>query len=108
MRVDFNYSVPTTNSVAFKSKRAQKLIEKIKSTEKMDKVDISFDELKSMYKEIGYDVLYKRGSHAIVPITEDLNIPVIIPHKRKNVHPFDLKRFKYILFGEFDKAKDCR
>ena len=107
MRVDFNYTIPA-NNVSFTSKRAQKLIEKIKGLEKMDKLQISFDELKSMYKEIGYDVLFKRGSHAIVPVSEDVNIPVVIPHKRKNVHPFDLKRFKYILLGQFDKAKECR
>ena len=102
------YSEYNCNQTAFSGARARKLIEKIKKMEKMDKLDISFEELKSMYKEIGYDVFFKRGSHAIVPVTEDLNIPVIIPHKRKNVHPFDLKRFKYILLGEFDKAKECR
>lgn len=107
MRVDFN-NCGNTNNITFSSKRAQKLIEKIKVAEKMEKLQISFDELKSMYKEIGYDVLFKRGSHAIVPVNEELNIPVVIPHKRKNVHPFDLKRFKYILLGMFDKAKECR
>lgn len=105
MRVEFNYLLPAGN-IAFSSKKAQKLIEKVKDTERIDKLQISFDELKSMYKEIGYDVLYKRGSHATVTISKDLNIPVVIPHKRKNVHPFDLKRFKYILLGEIDKAKD--
>ena len=107
MRVDFNFSLPT-NNISFSSKRAQKLIEKVKGTEKMNKMQISFDELKSMYKEIGYDIVYKRGSHAIVPINEELNIPVVIPHKRKNVHPFDLQRFKFILFGEFEKAKNYK
>lgn len=106
MRVEFN-NLAYTNNVAFSSAKARKLIEKITCTERMDKLDISFDELKSMYQEIGYDVVYKRGSHAVVPITKDLNVPVIIPHKRKNVHPFDLKRFKYILKGEFEKAKKC-
>ena len=107
MRVEFS-NLTYTNNIAFSSQRAKKLIEKIRSMEKMDKADISFDELKSMYKEIGYDIIYKRGSHAIVPVNEDLNIPVIIPHKRKNVHPYDLRRFKYILLGEFEKAKDLR
>ena len=107
MRVELN-NLSQTNNIVFTSKRAQKLINKIKGAEKMEKLQITFDELKSMYKEIGYDVLFKRGSHAIVPVNEDLNIPVVIPHKRKNVHPFDLKRFKYILLGMFDKAKECR
>ena len=106
MRVDYNPIY--TKNVNFSGARARKLIEKIKGVKKVDKLSISFDELKSMYNEIGYDIIYKRGSHAIVPINEKLNIPVVIPHKRKNVHPFDLKRFKYILTGQFDKAKECR
>ena len=107
MRVELS-NISNLNNMAFSGARARKLIEKIKNMKKLEKADVSFDELKSMYNEIGYDVVYKRGSHAVVPITEDFNIPVVIPHKRKNVHPFDLKRFKYILTGEFDKAKDCR
>lgn len=95
------------SSQSFQGARARKLIEKINKTDKMDKLNISFEELKSMYKEIGYDVVYKRGSHAIVTVNDNINIPVVIPHKRKNVHPFDLKRFKYILKGEFEKAKKC-
>ena len=106
MRVDFNFSI-SANNIAFTSKRAQKLINKVKSAEKIEKVHISFDELKLMYKEIGYEVVYKRGSHAVVPVTEDFNIPVVIPHKRKTVLPFDLKRFLYVMSGEFDKAKNC-
>ena len=106
MRVEFNHTLP--NNVIFTGAKAKKLISKLKNADKVDKLDISFDELKSMYREIGYDVVYKRGSHAIVPITEDLNISVVIPHKRKNMHPYDLKRFKYVLMGEFDKAKNCR
>ena len=108
MKVEFNNIIYSNNNITFSSKRAQKLIQKIKSVDKMDKLQITFDELKSMYKEIGYDVLFKRGSHAVVPVNEELNIPVVIPHKRKNVHPFDLKRFKYILLGMFDKAKECK
>ena len=108
MKVEFNNITYSNNNITFSSKRAQKLIQKIKSVDKMDKLQITFDELKSMYKEIGYDVLFKRGSHAVVPVNEELNIPVVIPHKRKNVHPFDLKRFKYILLGMFDKAKECK
>lgn len=106
MRVEF-YNTEI-NNLSFCGARARKLIEKVNQAEKMDKLKISFDELKSMYQEIGYDVVYKRGSHAIVPINENLNIPVVIPHKQKNVHPFDLKRFKYIFLGDFDKAKNCR
>jgi len=106
MRVEFNCL--GYNNQSFYGAKARKLINRINGLDKFDKVDISFDELKSMYKEIGYDVIYKRGSHAIVPVTNDINIPVVIPHKRKNVHPFDLKRFKYVLNGEFEKAKECR
>lgn len=102
------YSLTQANNFTFASVKARKLIEKIKKTDNVEKLDISFDELKSMYQEIGYDIFYKRGSHAIVQISEEINIPVVIPHKRKNVHPFDLKRFKYILSGELEKAKNTR
>lgn len=105
MRVETLNLVNTDNNT-FYGVRARKLIEKIQNLKKFDKIKISFDELKSMYEEIGYDVLYKRGSHAIVPVNEDINIPLVIPHKKKNVHPFDLVRFKYILLGQFEKAKN--
>ena len=108
MRIELYQGYNHHSQVAFYGARARKLIPRINDMDKFDKVDISFDELKSMYNELGYDVVYKRGSHAVVSITDEINIPVVIPHKRKNVHPFDLKRFKYVMLEEFDKAKDCR
>jgi len=105
MRVEFNIC---GYNRAFCGARSRKLIEKVQRTEKMDKLKVSFDELERMYNEIGYDVLYKRGSHAIVHVTDTINIPIVIPHKTKDVHPFDLVRFKYVLNGEFEKASQCR
>ena len=60
-----------------------------------------------MYREIGYDVFYKRGSHAVVHLTDEIHIPIVIPHKKKNVSIFDLKRFKYILSGDIQCALNC-
>jgi predicted RNA binding protein YcfA (HicA-like mRNA interferase family) len=104
MRVAFNCFYPSTS---FESAKARKLIKKVNEAEKLDKLNITFNELESMYNELGYDVFYKRGSHAVVHLTEGVNLPVIIPHKRKNVHPFDLKRFKYVCAGDIEKALKC-
>lgn len=107
MKVEFNNLV-RINNTNFSGARARKLIEKIKNADKLDKLDISFNELKSMYEEIGYDVFYNRGSHAVVPVSEDFNIPLVIPHSTKNVTTIDLWRFKYVLNGEPEKAKNIR
>lgn len=113
MRVSFNtfnfssYTNKETQSVNFESAKGRKLVEKVRNTKILDKLHISFDELELMYKELGYDVFYKRGSHAIVHLTENTNLPLVIPHKNKNVHPKDLKRFKYVLAGEINKALNC-
>ena len=101
MRVD---SVDSTN---FYGARARKLIEKVNNTRKLSDLKISFEELKGMYNEIGYDVFFKRGSHAVIHLDNGVNIPLVIPHKTKNVHSLDLKRFRYVLAGEFDNAIDC-
>ena len=109
MRVNFSSFECTNNkSMMFSGARARKLIKKVNDSEKMDKLKISFEELEAMYQEIGYDVIYKRGSHAVVPINENLNIPAVIPHRTKTVQPLDLRRFKYVLLGDFEKAKNCR
>ena len=109
MRVDLNNKIHLPpNNITFEGARSRKLIEKVRSAEKIGKLKITFEELEGMYNEIGYDVFYKGGSHAVVPITEDVNLPIVIPHKKNNVHVHDLKRFRYILAGEIDKALKCR
>ena len=97
--------VESIDRINFYGARARKLIEKVKNAQRLGDLKISFEELKGMYNEIGYDVFYKRGSHAVIHLENGVNIPLVIPHKTKNVHPLDLKRFKYVLAGEFEKAK---
>ena len=104
MRVSFNNLLFSNNHITFESAKARKLIETVKNAQKIDKLKINFEELEIMYKEIGYDIFYKRGSHAVIHLTDEINLPVVIPHKTKYVHPKDIKRFKYILTGEIQKA----
>ena len=89
---------------SFEGAKSRKLIEKIKSAKQLKKLAITFDELVNAYKEIGYDVFFKRGSHAVVPITSEYNIPLVIPHGDKYVSPFDLKRFRFVLDGNYEMA----
>ena len=58
----------------------------------------------SAYNELGYDVLCKRGSHAVVPVTEKFNLPLVIPHGTKYVNPQDLKRLQFVINGQIDRA----
>ncbi len=101
---NFYTSQKSNYAQSFEGASARKLIDKIKKATQLKKLGVTFEELANAYKEIGYDVFFKRGSHAVVPIDKNLNIPVIIPHKDKYVTPYELKRFRYVLNGEFDKA----
>jgi predicted RNA binding protein YcfA (HicA-like mRNA interferase family) len=102
--ISINNSTITNSFPTFLSSKSKKLIEKLEKAEQLNKVKITFDELERMYEEIGYYVIKKRGSHAIVNVTENLNIPVIIPHGRKHVHPNDLKRFLLVKEKKFKEA----
>jgi len=82
----------------------EKLIKKILATKNNKDIKVTFDEMVKIYNHLGYDVLMKRGSHAIVPVGK-LNIPLVIPHKDKYIHPNDIKRFKLILEGKAEKAQ---
>ena len=82
----------------------QKLIDRVEHAEQLKKLNITFDQLERMYNEIGYDVVRKGGSHAIVNLTENINIRVTIPHKQKYVHFSDLKRFLLVKEGKFEEA----
>lgn len=97
-------SLPVSN-VSFKGKPAEKLLKKIMETDNIKKLKITFDEMVKMYEHLGYDVLMKRGSHAIVPVAEGVNIPLVIPHKDKVVNFKDIKRLKYIAVGDIENAK---
>ena len=106
MRVSFNNLLFSNNHITFESAKARKLIETVKNAQKIDKLKITFEELEIMYKEIGYDIFYKRGSHAVIHINDKINLPVVIPHKKNIINNKDIKRFKYILEGDIQKAID--
>lgn len=104
IQIKNNNVVPKMNIISFEGAASRKLIEKIKISRQLKKMNVTFAELVNAYKEIGYDVYMKRGSHAVVPLGNGFNIPLPIPHKSKNVTVYDLKRFRYILDGDFEKA----
>ena len=96
---------PASNP-AFGSAKARKLIEKVLQADSNNfrGIKATFDDMVAAYNELGYDVIMKRGSHAAVPITDHANLPLVIPHNNKYVHPLDLKRLKYVIQGETEKA----
>ncbi len=102
--MQMGYSHYKLNSPSFAAKTPTKLLNKILETKNVKTLKISFDEMVKVYNHLGYDVLMKRGSHAIVPVG-DIKIPLPIPHKDKVVHANDIKRLKYIVAGEVEKAK---
>ena len=89
---------------SFGSVKARKLIEKVRTTKNLKNINATFEDMVAVYEELGYDVIMKRGSHAVVPLTEKVNLPLVIPHNSKHVHSLDLKRLQYILNGEIEKA----
>ena len=92
-----------TNSVSFGANTAPKLLKKVAEAKDIKKLKITFDEMAKMYNYLGYDVLMKRGSHAIVS-SGNVNFTLTIPHKDKVVHFKDIKRLKYIMAGDIEKA----
>ena len=99
-----NYFGVNKEQNSFGAATPRKLIDKIRKSKQLKKLNITFDELVNAYKEIGYDVLMKRGSHAVIPLGNGINIPLPIPHKAKGVTAYDLKRFRFILEGEIERA----
>lgn len=94
------------NQPAFGSAKARKLMEKVlnANSNNFKGINATFDDMVATYQELGYDVIMKRGSHAIVPLTPKANLPLVIPHGNKYVHPLDLRRLQYILNGDLEKA----
>lgn len=91
---------------AFGSAKARKLIEKVLSANSNNfrGINATFDDMVAVYQELGYDVIMKRGSHAVVPLTTKVNLPLVIPHGNKYVHPLDLRRLQCVLNGDLEKA----
>ena len=104
--IDSQYKLPcvVNSSPAFGGVQTKKLIEKVANTKQLQKLDIKFDELERMFNEIGYNVIYKGGSHAIIKLNENTSISITIPHGKKQVSPYDLKRFLLIKEGKFEEA----
>lgn len=98
------FGLVSGSQMVFCGVKYQKLIDKVEHAEKLKKLNITFEQLERMYNEIGYDVIHKPGSHAIVNLTENINIHVPIPHKQKYVHFNDLKRFLLVKEGKFEEA----
>ena len=92
---------------SFKGKKPEKLIQMVLDTTNNKNVKLTFDEATKIYQHLGYDVLMKRGSHAIVPLTATKNIPLVIPHGDKNISPYDVKRLRFVIGGDIDKALTC-
>ena len=98
-----NYNNNYNVNPSFQGKTAKKLIDKLRQSQHVKKVHYTFDEAVKIYEDLGYDVLMKRGSHAIVRIG-DWNMPLVIPHKDKYVDFFDIKRLKCIVDGDIEAA----
>lgn len=115
MKINFNpYTLiqPYTNKTgqakvlpSFKSAKTRKMIEELQSAKNLRQIKFTFDDVVSIYNDIGYDVILKRGSHASVPLTDKMNVTIVIPHDgHKFVHLLDIKRLKYVLDGDIEKA----
>ena len=90
--------------LTFGSAKARKFIAVIKTAKTLKHINATFEDMVAIYQELGLDVILKRGSHAIIPLTEKANLPLVIPHGSKYVHILDLKRLKFVLNGEFERA----
>lgn len=93
------------SSPSFCGKAQEKLIKKIIQSNNPKEWKYTFEDIKGIYEHLGFDVMFKRGSHAIVNIC-GTNVPLVMPHKDKYVHPSDVKRLKFLLVGDIDKARN--
>ena len=96
----------SSSQPSFEGAKSKKFLKEILNAKSLRKIKATFQDMIDAYKELGYDVILKRGSHAIVPVSEDFNIPLIIPHKDKCVSPFDIKRLKLVMLGKLEEAKN--
>ena len=99
-----SYNQRTATNPAFCGKTQQKLIKQIMSVENNKKIHLTFDETSKIYKYLGYDVILKRGSHAIIPVNEQVNLSLPIPHGDKYVSAFDIKRLKCMINDDIEGA----
>lgn len=116
MKVSYNYYNPMNSysyskksqdvptQPAFGSSKTIKLMEEIKTAKILKNINATFKEIAAIYGDLGYDIIFKGGSHAIIQLTETTNLPLVIPHGSKYVHPKDLKRLQYVLNGNINMA----
>ena len=92
---------------SFQGKASVKFLEKLKTADNLKHVKASFDEMVRAYNELGYDVIHKRGSHAVVIISDKIRLSLIHPHGNKKgiVTITEIKKLKYVALGEIEKAR---
>jgi predicted RNA binding protein YcfA (HicA-like mRNA interferase family) len=91
---------------SFYGKSSVKFLLKLKETKKIKYIKASYDDIVRAYNELGYDVLQKRGSHAVVVISDKVKLSLVKPHgDKKVVSATDLKKLKYVALGEIERAK---
>ena len=103
-----SYQGRSSSGPCFCGKTPKKLIDKINSTKDSKKVKLTFDEAVKIYQYLGYDVLFKRGSHAVVPVEENLNLLLVIPHKDKVISPTDVEKLRFVINGDIEGAKQLQ
>ena len=113
MQINFNtYKISNNYSqnpcgaqpLSFGSAKTRKFLETVSSAKYVKHINATFDDMVDAYNDLGYDVVLKRGSHAIVPLAEGKNLPLVIPHGRKFVSPLDIKRLQLVVNGDIDRA----
>lgn len=90
-------------SPSFCGNSPEKLIKYVLGAFSPKKTKIRFDEAVKIYNYLGYDVIFRSGSHAQIVIG-DSHLPLVMPHKDKVITAMDVKRLKYVIQGEIDKA----
>ena len=90
---------------AFQGAKSRKFLQEVGQAKTFKNLHATFGEMVAAYKELGYDVVLKRGSHAIIQVDDKINMSLVIPHGSKYVHPNDVKRLHCIIKGEIERAK---
>ncbi len=99
-----NKTKANSSTQSFGGNSPEKLIKYILSAQNFKKVKINFDEAVKIYNHLGYDVLTKSGSHAVVVVGSS-NIPLVRPHKGNHLGIMDIKRLRCMISGDIEKAK---
>ena len=104
INTNFNKAQRINSQPSFGSAKTRKFLEELRNAQNFKHINATFDDMVDAYNDLGYDVILKRGSHASVPLTDKINITLVIPHGKKYVATKDIKRLYLILNGEIEKA----